>query len=166
MFVCFCVCLSVCLSVCLFAPSDVVFFRASHWPWDHMFRSRPLNVQPYPTPQNPPKKNLFFWPPPKKKFWGATICIGQKIQCLPYLICLRTIFFLLVKEWMNGGKWCNISSLNATIQLLFKHLKDNLLKGDHATSYLDWKLIKKTKFIKSSVWKQVLTKNRLAKKNY
>ena len=30
------VAMSVCLSVCLSAPSDAVFYKASHWPWDYM----------------------------------------------------------------------------------------------------------------------------------
>ena len=36
------VCVCVCVSVCLFVPSHAIFFEASHWPSDHMTRSRPL----------------------------------------------------------------------------------------------------------------------------
>ena len=32
--------MSVCVCVCLSAPSDAVFTKASHWPWDHMIISR------------------------------------------------------------------------------------------------------------------------------
>ena len=41
------VAMSGCLWFCLFAPSDAVFFEASHWPWDHMISSRPLIGQPH-----------------------------------------------------------------------------------------------------------------------
>ena len=39
------VCLWVCVFVCL-SPSRAIFFKASHWPSDHMTRSRPLIGQP------------------------------------------------------------------------------------------------------------------------
>ena len=35
-----------CPCVCLYVPSSAVFFKASHWPSDHMIRSRPLIGQP------------------------------------------------------------------------------------------------------------------------
>ena len=38
------------MSVCLFVPFHAIFFEASHWPSDHMTRSRPLIGQPsFPT---------------------------------------------------------------------------------------------------------------------
>ena len=43
----------VCLCTCL-SPFHVIFFKASHWPCDHMISSRPLISQ--------------LPPPPKKKF--------------------------------------------------------------------------------------------------
>ena len=43
-------CPYVCLSVCLSVPFHAIFFEASHWPSDHMTRSRPLIGQPsFPT---------------------------------------------------------------------------------------------------------------------
>ena len=43
------VAMSVCLFVCL-SPSHAIFFEVSHWPLDHMTRSRPLIGQPsFPT---------------------------------------------------------------------------------------------------------------------
>ena len=37
-------------SVCVFVPFHAIFFEASHWPSDHMPRSRPLIGQPsFPT---------------------------------------------------------------------------------------------------------------------
>ena len=38
--------LSVCLYGCLYVPFHAFFFEASHWPSDHMTRSRPLIGQP------------------------------------------------------------------------------------------------------------------------
>ena len=40
-----------CPWVCLSAQSGTVFFKASHWPWDHMTSSRPL-IGPPPPPWN------------------------------------------------------------------------------------------------------------------
>ena len=51
MFVCF----FVSLFVFLFAPSGAVFFKASHWPWNHMISTRPL-IGP-----SPPFKKIYIY---------------------------------------------------------------------------------------------------------
>ena len=51
---------SRCPYVCLSVPFHAIFFEASHWPSDHMTRSRPLIGQPsFPT--------IWWW-------WGEAIC--------------------------------------------------------------------------------------------
>ena len=54
---------SPCPSVCLCAPSGAVFSEASHWPSDHMIRSRPLIGQPPPWP-GAQKSKIVFKPNP------------------------------------------------------------------------------------------------------